>query len=408
MRHLIGNKQLLVLFLANFFILYVGMGLFPLLPLYATGFGAGPTAIGLYFAIVFTANAAGPLVAGWLSKRFSLKSIFMAMAVPPIPAIALLGYATAFWHLIALTAFIWFTGGAVIALAGVLTAVHADGEERGAAFSLMFTAFPLAGVVGGATAGWLLEGHGYTTLFLVMAVVWIGTPLAGLAVRDAKGGDAPAGDDAEAGAPLPVRAFGRTYFGLLVAALLVAIAINVSRLGTSLSMEALSFSPAAVASTATVSGLITVPVTLLIGALSDRLGRQRFMTAGYLLAAAAAVALVMAQTLWQFWVAATLAMIAFSVTNAVGSALAADLLPPRALNQGITLFNAVNSAAGIVSFAAAGLVMDTLGPIALYAGTAFIALVATVQLGVLACEPGLPWRLVWSRMPFVRPAPACV
>ncbi len=284
----------------------------------------------------------------------------------------------------------------MLALVGVLTAVHADDEERGAAYSLMFTAYPLAGVVGGATAGWLLEGHGFPTLFLVMAVVWIGTPLAGLAVRDAKDGEVPAGEE-EGAAPVPLAAFGRSYFALLAAALLVATAVNVSRLGTSLSMEALSFSPAAVASTATVSGLITVPVTLLIGALSDRLGRQRFLTAGYLLAAAAAVALVLAQTLWQFWLAATLAMIAYSVSNAVGSAL----------GRGISWFNAVNSAAGIFSFAAAGWVMEALGPVVLYAGTAVVALVATVQLGGLACEPGLPWRLIWRLMPATRPAPAC-
>ena len=405
MRHVIRNRQLITLFLASFFILYVGMGLFPLLPLYATGFGAGPTAIGLYFAIVFTANAAGPVVAGWLSKRFSLKGLFLAMAVAPIPAIALLGLATAFWQIVLLTSFIWFTGGAVLALVGVLTAVHADDDERGAAYSLMFTAYPLAGVVGGATAGLIVEGQGYLTLFIVMSIVWIGTPLAGLAVRDAKEGDAPAEEET---APIPLSAFGRSYFGLLVAALLVATTVNVSRLGTSLSMEALSFSPSAVASTATVSGLITMPLTLLIGTLSDRLGRQRFLTGGYLLAGAAAVALVLAQSLWQFWLAATLAMIAYSVSNAVGSALAADLLPPRALGQGISWFNAVNSAAGIVSFAAAGFVMDTLGPVALYGATAVVALFATFQLGALACEPGLPWRFIWQRMPTSRPAPACV
>ncbi|MDX1687947.1 MAG: MFS transporter [Candidatus Promineifilaceae bacterium] len=406
MRHVLGNKQLLILFLASFFILFVGMGLFPLLPLYAAGFGARPAAIGLYFAIVFTANAAGPLFAGWLSKRFSLKSLFFALAAAPVPAVALLGQATAFWQLVVLTSFIWFTGGAVLALVGVLTAVHAGDEERGAAYSLMFTAYPLAGVVGGATAGWLVEASGYPALFLVMAAVWIGTPLSALVVRDHKDGEVV--DEEGDEAPVPVSAFGRSYFGLLVAALLVATAVNVSRLGTSLSMEALSFSPGAVASTATVSGLITMPLTLLIGALSDRLGRQRFMTAGYLLAAAAAVALVVAQTLWQFWLAATLAMIAYSVTNAVGSALAADLLPKRALGRGIAWFNAVNSAAGIVSFAAAGMVMEALGPVVLYVGTAGIALLATVQLGALACDPGLPWRFLWQRMPATRPAPACV
>ena len=64
--------------------------------------------------------------------------------------------------------------------------------------------------------------------------------------------------------------FGANFYILLLVTLMAAVA---GRLGTSLSMQALSFSPEDVASTATMSGLFTVPVFLLIGALTNRWGQ---------------------------------------------------------------------------------------------------------------------------------------
>ncbi len=49
MRH----KQLAFLFICNYLPPFVGMGLFPLLPLYAAQFGATRTIIGIYYAVVY-------------------------------------------------------------------------------------------------------------------------------------------------------------------------------------------------------------------------------------------------------------------------------------------------------------------------------------------------------------------
>lgn len=69
MTALTKNKQLIYLFLCNFSILFIGFGLFPLLPLYAAEFDASASLIGFYLAITYIAISTGPILAGQLSER---------------------------------------------------------------------------------------------------------------------------------------------------------------------------------------------------------------------------------------------------------------------------------------------------------------------------------------------------
>src|SRR5512135_340585 len=55
LRGRLPNTQLLYLFVSSFIILFVGMGLFPVLPVYAAEFGASRTVIGIYYALMYAA-----------------------------------------------------------------------------------------------------------------------------------------------------------------------------------------------------------------------------------------------------------------------------------------------------------------------------------------------------------------
>jgi MFS family permease len=165
------------------------------------------------------------------------------------------------------------------------------------------------------------------------------------------------------------------------------VAINAGRLGTSLSMQALSFSPNAIASSATVSGLVTIPVTFLIGALSDRLGRERFLVTTYLLAFIGALTLVLATQLWQFWLAATSLLVALSASGAISSALATDLLQPNALTRGLSWLKGTGSIAGVISFTSTGFLLDSFGPAPLYLMAMVLPLIAVLGLEAVGCRP---------------------
>jgi MFS family permease len=382
MRSYIPNKQILYLFLSNLTILFIGMGLFPFLSVYAAQLGASQSVIGVYFASMYAANAAGPLLIGWLTTRFPLRLLFVSLSIIGIPALALMGQVHTLWQLMLLTAVVWFCGGAQIALINVFVSLHSDGKHRGKSFSMLSLAFPLGAIFGGATVSHLLSLHGYASMFVVLGGVWMILPIIGIwGLKDQENATSPSAVAAKAQRAPQLSA---TFYLLLVLSLMSTMSINVSRLGTTLSMQTHEFTPETIAGTATVAGLISLPFALFIGALSDRKDRRSVLAFSYLFTIGAALMLIVADDLWTFWLAATLNMVALCTTGALALALAADLLPAQALNRGVSWIRTAQSSAGVLSFAASGYVIETLGSTALY----IVAVVlGSAALFLLELEP---------------------
>jgi MFS family permease len=374
-------RMFIILFICHAVPLFIGMGLFPVLPLYAARFGATSTDVGIFYAVVYIASMAGVIGTGWLAARMSRRVLFFAGATLGIPALALMGHATALWQVVLLTAFVWLCGVVTLTLLSVFTGVLAEPASRGRVFGLMFLVYPIDALAGGAAVGQLTTAYGYTVMFYALAAIWVIQPIAGLlGLRDPRIMRAPA-RRAEAA---PAVRLGRPFTLLLGASLLAFAGTGIGRLGVSLSMQALGFPPAAVASTAIISGLLTIPVTLVLGTLADRVGGLRLLVVSYLVAAAGAGLLVVAAQLWHFQAAATLLLVAWCLSRAAASALATELLPTDALARGLPQLGAMDSLASIVGFAISGLVMDRLGGSALFAGAAALSIGGLALLGALA------------------------
>jgi MFS family permease len=293
----------------------------------------------------------------------------------------MLGQAAVFWQVIVLTAVVWFCGGIGLALVSILTSLYADGSTRGRLFSLMFLARPLAGVVGGVICGQLVAWQGYPLMFAAVGLVWASWPVAAMLGMDEQPrADSPA--PATAATEAPTRLDGR-FYPVLLAALLSSTTVYVGRLMTSLSMHSIGLSPSAVASTAVVGGLVTLPITPLIGTLSDRLGRRRLLVVSYALAAGGVLLLSTATELWQFWMATALLFAATTANGSVAAALATDMLPRNALRRGISWLNSMTWVAGIIGFAGTGYLTDRLGTTT----TCLIAALLTIAAATL-----LAWR----------------
>jgi MFS family permease len=315
---------------------------------------------------------------GWLAARVSRRALFFAGATMGIPALALMGHATALWQVVALTAWVWLCGAITLTLLSVFTGVLAEPASRGRVFGLMFLVYPIDALVGGTVVGYFTTTYGYTTMFYVLAAIWVIQPVVGLlGLRDPRIVRAPARASQDA----PAIRLGRPFALLLVASLLGFVSTSIGRLGVSLSMQALGFAPGAVASTAMVSGLLTIPLALALGTLADRVGGRRLLIVSYVLAASGAGTLAIASAVWHFQLAATLLLVAWCLSRSAASALAADLLPMNTLAVGLPRLGAMDSIASIVGFALAGIVMDILGGPALYA---IAALLGFGALGVLA------------------------
>jgi MFS transporter, DHA1 family, multidrug resistance protein len=371
-----NTRQLLSLFLASFTVLFVGMGLFPLLPLYASSLGMDSAGVGIAFALMHAANTAGHLSVGALAARINPRRLFIAASLLGVPALALAGLMPNFWLVAVLLSGVWCIGGLNLALVSIFTGLISGGGSRGRSFGLMGLAVPLGSVVGGVSIGQLVAWQGYAVMFLVLSGVWAMLVLIGLfGLKDG----AISGKSRTAAAVSDRKAWG--FFPLLVTASLVAgLGIAFTRLGIPLSMQAQEYQAAAVASTATVSGLVTIPVVLLFGSLADRFGRGKALGLSYTLAAAGAVVLASAGSLEQYWIASTLMLSAFATSGSMGSALATDILPKEKLGSGIAILSALNSAAGIAGFAGAGYLIAWLGPQVMFLVSALLPAVGLLFL----------------------------
>jgi MFS transporter, DHA1 family, multidrug resistance protein len=369
-----------ILFLTNSAVFFIGTGLLPLLPLYAARFGATPTGSGLYLAATYTAIALGTVLTGWLSDRLPLRRLSVSAGLAGLPALVLLGQAAAFWQVVVLTAVVWFCGGIGLALVSILTSLYADDGARGRSFGLMFLARPLAGVVGGVICGQVVAWQGYPFMFAVLGLVWASWPVAAMLGMEEQRPRADSPAPAAAASQSSAR-IGSRFYLVLLAALLSSTTVYVGRLMTSLSMQAIGLSPSVVASTAVVGGLVTLPITPLIGMLSDHVGRRRLLVISYSLAAGGLILLSMVTYLWHFWLVTALLFVATTANGSVATALATDVLPRHTLRRGMSWLNSMTWVAGIIGFAGTGYLTDTLGAAATCLIAAMLAIAAAGLLG---------------------------
>jgi YNFM family putative membrane transporter len=382
MTTLAKNKQLVYLFLCNFSILFIGFGLFPLLPLYAAEFGASAFGIGLYLALTYIAISIGSILAAQLSGRLPRRSLFIAAGLMGAPALVLLGQVQSFWQVILLTALVWFAGGVGLSISNVLTGLHTTSATRGNAFGMLALASPVSALIGGLVLGRLVERGGYPLMFTFLALVWTVWPVLAITRVEDKPDCAPAPGALSQPAATSLRP-GPVFLLLLATVLLASMTVSVGRMGLSLAMKGQHFSVGEISAANAFGGLVTIPVTLLIGAFADKLGRKRILTLGYLVAMGGALMLIHARASWQFWIVSALVLASRNIITSMSPAYATDLLSRRSLGRALPLVGTMNWASGVVGFAGAGYVLDLFGAAGLYGGAALAGFSGALILAVM-------------------------
>ena len=354
------RKQLSILFLCSLCQWTAGNGIVPLLPVYAARLGARPTIAGWYLSLSYLALAAGVLVAGWLSDRLGRrKGLYVIAGAIAVPALWLMGRATNVWTLTVLTAVTWFLGGMGFALGSILAGLFAGADERGRVFGTLSLTSGLGSLIGGLSTGWLVDRWGYPAMFAavsLLAAVW---PLAALFVQD-RPAPAPRAEPSAAGGRLRL---GASFALFLAAGVAAAVGHFISVLGRSLAMDGLGFAATAISSVVALSSVLSLPVPLLAGWLSDRVGRKRFLFLGYGLAVAGLLAMAASSALWHFWAATALLSLALAMTGGVSPALVTDLVPREVLGRGMSFYNATGWIGGIIGYASAGYLLQGMGPV---------------------------------------------
>jgi MFS family permease len=354
-----NKRQYLALFMGRSAILVIGAGALPLLPVYAARLGAPPAVAGYYLAFTYLGLTAGKLVGGWLSDQLGRRRALLALVgLLGVPTTWAIGRVNQVWALTFSTSIVWFLGGIGVSLTNILAGLFAGPDERGKVYSFLALAAGVGGLAGGLITGPLADRWGYPAMFALLSLFFLLLPAAAFILRDLRADRALAGPGSVAGSRLRL---GKGFYALLAANLIASVAFYVSGLGRSFSMNRLGYSAAAISSTAAVSSAIALPLLPLIGRLSDRLGRKRFLILCYLISAAGLVALSLASSLWHFWIAVALSTFSSTTARAIGPALTNDLLPAESLGRGLGMYSAVESMGAIVGFAGTGHAVQSLG-----------------------------------------------
>jgi MFS family permease len=338
-------------------------------------------------AASYAAIALGTSGAGWLADRTThRRRLMLAVGLAAPPFVAATAAVTAFWQLILLTCIMWWLGGTALALATILGGLAAGPSERGRVLGLLAMMTPMGSVLGGLGIGALADNLGYVRLWTVLGILWLVSPVAALFVRDVETPPTVAAAPGEsAGAT-----WSLSFYLLLACGLLGAIGSFIGTLGRSLVMQN-TFSAEALNSTVAVSGIVTLPFPLLMGALSDRLGRLRFIGLCYAAGIGGLVVYSVAQSLTDFQVASSLVAFISYVAPGVETALVVDVLNRTAVPRGLAAFSAIGWAGGIVGFATGGYTFQHLGyPNGFLLGSliAGIGLLTLVPIGLILRSRG--------------------
>ena len=237
----------------------------------------------------------------------------------------------------------------------------AAARARGRILGFLAVAAPVGSILGGLGIGVLEDRLGFSGLWITLGLLYLLCPAIGVFVRDAPAPAKAEARDRASAASVRTAAF----VILIVGSLLAAFGSFIGALGRSLVMQQ-TFSSAELTSTVAVSGIVTLPFPFLIGFLSDRLGRLRFLALCYAAGVAGLVVYSGAGVLWQFWLASGLVAFVSYVSTAVGSALTVDLVPRESVGRGLAIYSATGWGGGILGFAMGGYLFSVLTSAAVF------------------------------------------
>jgi len=370
------TRQLLALFTCTLVSLTVGNAITALLPVYLTQLGAEPAITGYFLSLVFLALAAGTVAAGWLSDRLQRRRTLLILAgVISVPANWLISQAITLEQLAVYSVISTFFAGMGIPLVNIIAGMSAEESQRGKVFGVLAFAAGLGGLVGGLAGGPIADRWGFSALYQASALITIVYPLAALLVREPRTGGSHAKSDEKA--PL-----GAAFYILFAANIAAWTAVFVSGMGRPLVMNQIGFDSASISQTVAIGAGVTLPLSPLLGSLSDRMGRRNLIALCYAGGMAGMLVLAASASLWHFWVSSVLVTMIVTGTG-IASALVTDVVPPEGLDTAMSLFTSTNLIAGVIGFALTGLVIQGLGANTTFVLGALLPVMAIVLLAAI-------------------------
>lgn len=345
---------------AYLLVVCTGFGTGGLWPVYLRQLGARPMEVGIMNAVSGPANLVGALLCGWLSDRFRRRrETFIFAAGLFTLTWSLMSRATTWQQLTVLNVLAGFSFSMCTNMIVIMTGLLADASNRGRNFGVLTFVSSASLLITGLFWGPIADRWGFPALLVIDAIIcavslvlstfFTEPPL--VRTESAATGRQRSG---------PGGSLGMGYYLLLIAALFATIASYGASFGRSVAMSQFGFSATAVGLATAIGGGISLPTPLVLGWLSDRIGRKRLLILCYATGLAALPAIGFASTTWGFWGASVLLAI-MTTSQPLQQALATDMLPHDLVGRGLAMLGSVQSLSILSSSLVVGAAFQGLG-----------------------------------------------
>jgi MFS family permease len=346
---------------------------YPVLPLFLTGtLGAPASVVGLIEGVAEGTASIGKALSGRLADRFRRKPLIAIGYGISSLSKPLIGLAQG-WGLVLGARFTDRVGkGLRTSPRDALIAAETPPELRGAAFGF-HRAMDTAGAVLGPLLGLMLYellDHRLRPLFFVAAIPALLSVALIAFVREH-----PPPPDAERPPAVPVRELPPHYWRVVAFLALFGLA-NFSDALLILRADELGLGFAGIVIAYALYNASYAGLSYPAGALSDRIGRRRVFAGGLAAFAVAYLGLGLADRGAWVWPLLIIYGAYTALTDGVGKAWVADLLPAGTLGTGLGLYQGVVGACSLVAGIWAGLAWGSDGHVPLLISGAIVAVLA--------------------------------
>jgi MFS family permease len=355
--------------------------LYPVVPLFLTGtLGAPAAVVGLIEGVAEATAAVGKAVSGRLADRFARRPLIaLGYGVSSLskPVIGLAGG----WPLVLGARFVDRVGkGLRTSPRDALLASDVPPAQRGAAFGFHRAADTAGAVVGPLLGLGLYEllDHRLRPLFFVAAVPALISVGLIFFVRERRAAPVPVSERADALALPPAR-LPRRYWR--VVAFLAAFGLaNFTDALIILRAQELGLGFVTIILVYTLYNVSYAALSYPAGVVSDRIPRHMVFAVGLVLFAIAYLGLGLASSGGWVWLLLPLYGGYTALTDGVGKAWVADLLPPELLGTGLGYFQGIAGGCALVAGVWAGLLWHGDGRLPMLVSGAVVAVLAAALL----------------------------
>jgi MFS family permease len=373
--------------------------IYPLLPLFLTTvLGAGPRFVGAVEGVAETTASLLKLFSGWLADRMPRKKPLTVLGYSLSSLTRpLVAAATAPWMVLVIRFADRVGKGLRSSPRDALLAEVTPAERRGAAYGY-HRAMDNAGAVIGPLVGFALIGGLGLSLRMIFALAALPAALAVASLlwgvrepstppRQALAGSSPTAAPRASGATAGPAGGDRRALGRYLAAVALFTLGNSSDAFLLLRARAAGVPQSEVLLLWTLHNAVKAALSHRFGALSDRLGRRRLITIGWLFYGLTYLGFGLAREAWQLWVLFALYGLYYALVEGSEKALVADLSGPADRGRAFGYFHTVTGLLALPASLGFGLLYRPERPIVAFAAAAGCALGATVVLALTRPHP---------------------